>query len=267
MEKSDRYRAPALDKGLDILELLAASSEGLTQVEIAKGLQRGPNEIYRMIDTLVRRGYVIRSTEGDRYLLSLRMLVLSNMHAPRRRLLDATEPLLRRFSREMEQSVHLVVMEEEDVIVISSFAASGNWQMSLRSGSVIGLFNTGSGLVLASFQDPETRSRLVKQHELVPGEEVVKPKVFEALAERVRAEGYHVGDSQTAVGVVNISFPILDPFGHAIAAVTCPYLLRIDTHATQTQAQAVDALGEIARTISLQVFGPTSQQDVDQDQG
>ena len=60
-----RYRAPALDKGLDILELLAASSAGLTQAEIAKGLGRGPNEIYRMLDTLVRRGYVTRTTDGD----------------------------------------------------------------------------------------------------------------------------------------------------------------------------------------------------------
>jgi hypothetical protein len=32
----DRYRAPALDKGLDILELLAEQKEGLTRAEITK---------------------------------------------------------------------------------------------------------------------------------------------------------------------------------------------------------------------------------------
>ena len=36
----DRYRAPALDKGLDILELLASVESGLTQAEIAKGLRK-----------------------------------------------------------------------------------------------------------------------------------------------------------------------------------------------------------------------------------
>ena len=40
----DRYRAPALDKGLDILELLAREEEGLSQAEIAKALGRTPNE-------------------------------------------------------------------------------------------------------------------------------------------------------------------------------------------------------------------------------
>ena len=34
-QEDDRYRAPALDKGLDILELLADIDGGLTQAEIS----------------------------------------------------------------------------------------------------------------------------------------------------------------------------------------------------------------------------------------
>ena len=49
--EKERYRAPALDKGLDILELLAGVDGGLTQAEIAKRLGRSHNELYRMIDT------------------------------------------------------------------------------------------------------------------------------------------------------------------------------------------------------------------------
>ena len=36
----DRYRAPALDKGLDILELLASQPHGLTRAEIVKEMDR-----------------------------------------------------------------------------------------------------------------------------------------------------------------------------------------------------------------------------------
>ena len=61
-DAGDRYRAPALDKGLDILELLATTDEGLSQAEIAKALERSPNEIYRMLDRLVRRHYVVRTS-------------------------------------------------------------------------------------------------------------------------------------------------------------------------------------------------------------
>ena len=55
-DTDDRYRAPALDKGLDILELLSSTDESFSQAEIAKALSRTPNEIYRMLDRLVRRG-------------------------------------------------------------------------------------------------------------------------------------------------------------------------------------------------------------------
>ena len=50
MDKKN-YSAPALDKGLDILELLALSSRSLTQAEIADHLNKSVNEIYRMLNT------------------------------------------------------------------------------------------------------------------------------------------------------------------------------------------------------------------------
>jgi DNA-binding IclR family transcriptional regulator len=46
---ADRYRAPALDKGLDILELLAEQKDGLTRAEITKSLGRNASEMYRML--------------------------------------------------------------------------------------------------------------------------------------------------------------------------------------------------------------------------
>lgn len=90
-DDSDRYRAPALDKGLDILELLARTDGGLTQVEIAKALGKSPNEFYRMLDRLVRRGYVQRQ-DGDRFTLTLKMFGLAHFHQPVRRLVSFAAP-------------------------------------------------------------------------------------------------------------------------------------------------------------------------------
>jgi len=55
-----RYRAPALDKGLEILEYLSGQRMPLTQLEIADGLQRSSGEIYRMLLCLEERGYLAR---------------------------------------------------------------------------------------------------------------------------------------------------------------------------------------------------------------
>ncbi|QUJ70229.1 helix-turn-helix domain-containing protein (plasmid) [Photobacterium sp. GJ3] len=65
--KETRYRAPALDRGLDILEVLAKQSGGLTRTELVSELGVSASQIYRMLERLVARGYVNRIEGGDRY--------------------------------------------------------------------------------------------------------------------------------------------------------------------------------------------------------
>jgi DNA-binding IclR family transcriptional regulator len=69
------YATPALEKGLDILELLAHERDGLTKSEVARGLGRTVSEIFRMLLCLERRGYISQAS-GDRYVLSLRLFQL-----------------------------------------------------------------------------------------------------------------------------------------------------------------------------------------------
>ncbi|MEP7187683.1 MAG: helix-turn-helix domain-containing protein, partial [Roseiflexaceae bacterium] len=42
------YYVPALEKGLDILECLAAQGVPLTPAQIARAIGRGANELFRM---------------------------------------------------------------------------------------------------------------------------------------------------------------------------------------------------------------------------
>lgn len=254
-DDAEKYRAPALDKGLDILEYLAASPSGLSQADIAKGLGRATNEIYRMLNTLVRRNYVTRSPEGDRYMLSLKLLVLANMHPPRRRILDIAEPLMRTVTQRAEQSCHLVLWEDDDLVVSAAFSAPGNWRLSLRPGAIIGLFNTGSGHVLAAFQSDGRRRQMINSHRLVPGEEVIPPDTFNERLSDIRKTGYSLEPSQTVHGVINMSFPILDPMGNAMAALTCPFVERIDDYAAPDSKAVTQFLSETAREISSQLSG------------
>ena len=65
------YAAPALEKGLDILELLARSNVPLSQKEIAQKLGRTIGELYRMVMCLVERGYLVNL--DDRFIVSTKL--------------------------------------------------------------------------------------------------------------------------------------------------------------------------------------------------
>ena len=82
------YRAPALDKGLDIIELLAVTRVGLTQAQIASHLKKSVNEIYRMLNTLKERGYLEFNEVTDQYKLSYKLLNLASTFSPTKSLLE-----------------------------------------------------------------------------------------------------------------------------------------------------------------------------------
>lgn len=221
----DRYRAPALDKGLDILELLANTADGLSQAEIAKALERSPNEIYRMLDRLVRRDYVRRTPE-DRYEITLKLFELAHAKPPLHRMVSQAMPVLRSFARKSEQAVHMVVQDRNILVVIAQVDGPGYWNVSIRVGSRIGLVNTGSGHVFLAFTAPEERALMLEEQGLGGPEKM--PAGLEARLSGVRQQGYEMMPSAQVPSVSNLSVPIFGPLGTVIAALTCPYTQRLD---------------------------------------
>jgi DNA-binding IclR family transcriptional regulator len=245
----DRYRAPALDKGLDILELLAEQPRGLTRGEIVKAMGRGPSEIYRMLERLVARDYVARSAEGDRYALTMKLFVLAHRHPPVRRLVTRALPLMDAFSREAQQSVHLVVPDRDAGLVVGQATCPGNWEFGIRVGTRIDLLATGSGLTLLAFQEPRSTDDTVARWGDDARETVLDR--HEADFAHIRAIGYRIGESRQIRGVDDISVPILSPEGFSIAVLTCPFIQRLDTDVMPDAPETLRLLRTVAERLSL----------------
>lgn len=247
-----RYRAPALDKGLDILELLSAQPDALTRGEIDKALGRRPSEGYRMLERLVARRYVTRSSEGDRYAPSLKLFLMSQRHPPLSRLVTQARTLMQDFARRAEQSCHLGMYEDGNIHVVAEVTSPGKLSLSIRPGSMVSLVDTGSGHVLLAFQTPERRTAMMAAHRPLEGETPLSERELAARIKRVRAAGYWQGDSQHANGIMDIAVPLIGPDGQAFAALTCPYILRIDRHVSAAVDDALRLLLDAARGLSLE---------------
>lgn len=248
-EREDRYRAPALDKGLDILELLASVDGGLTQAEIAKRLGRSPNEFYRMLDRLVHRGYVTR-LEGDRFALTLKLFGLAQLHAPVRRLVSYATPIMRDLAETSRQANQLAVFDRGSAVVVAQQEAPGYWGISIRVGSHISLFDTGSGHVLLAFRPPDERQMMIAEH-LRSAEKAPQSPEFFLRLDQVRDRGYEMMASLQTAGVFNLSAPVLSSDGRAIAALTIPYITLVNTSSAPDINQAVSLLSQAASKLSL----------------
>lgn len=248
-EESDRYRAPALDKGLDILELLASVDGGLTQAEISKRLNRSPNEFYRMLDRLVRRGYVTR-IDGDRYSLTLKLFGLAQLHAPVRRLASYATPLMRDLAQRSKQANQLAVFDRGSAVVIAQQEAPDYWGISIRVGSHISLFDTGSGHILLAFRTPEEREMMIAEHARSKDEISLGPE-FYARLDQIRERGYEMMASAQTAGVYNLSAPILGPDGRGIAALTIPYIALVNAPSAPDITETISLLRGAATQLSV----------------
>lgn len=242
-DTDDKYRAPALDKGLDILELLAAQPKAMTRTEIVKSLGRSSSEIYRMLERLVVRGYVNRSPEGDRFALSIKLFQLGATFPPVRRIVDQAQPLMDAFAKTSSQSIHLAVPDRGKIYVVAQATSQATWEFRLRLGAELSLLSTGSGQTLLAFSTPEERLHLMS---LAPD-----PSIPETLTDdlaEIYETGHRIGPSQQLIGVTDISVPVFTGAGGPVGVLTCPFLPRVDQRNQQVE-ECLALVLETARNI------------------
>ena len=122
-----RYAAPALEKGLDILELLASVSEALTHSEIAGRLGRTVHEVFRMLVCLEERGYISRTGTDERYQLTLKLFEIVHHIIRCNGLITQARPLVQQVASATGQSCHLAMLNHAEVVLVAQSDAPGIW--------------------------------------------------------------------------------------------------------------------------------------------
>jgi len=242
-----RYSAPALEKGLDVLELLAAEAHGLNLQDIARRLDRSPNELFRMLDVLVRRGFLARRPDAT-YLLTLRLFELAHLHPPVDRLLDCAMPHMQELARRTSQSNHLCVHHDARLVVLARAESPEPMSYSVRQGSHFPFRDDRvSARVISAFQHGTRREQLLAELAGSGRKGETRRVSLNKRLEQIRKRGYDEGPSDTINGVVDICFPIFDHFG-AVAALNIVYMRHRDTKLSVPAAR--EKLRQSARVIS-----------------
>jgi DNA-binding IclR family transcriptional regulator len=240
------YPTPALEKGLDLLELFARTPEGLTVSEAARCLNRTVSEIFRMILCLEQRDYLAQSPNKERYHLTLRMFRLAQEHPPTKRLVTEALPTMHWLASELRQSCHLGIVDGGHVVILAQVDSPESTGFYVRMGSKVDLMHAATGHVILAHQNEDARERAVDGWRQETKKR--KPADLEEHLARIRARGYERRASYEVAGVMNVSFPVLNLQGEAIAGLTVPYVKRLEDKITLTEV--VSALREASRRIS-----------------
>lgn len=147
---SPTYPVPALEKGLDILETLAASPVPLSLAELARDLDRGSAEIFRMLVCLERRAYLRRDAVSGKYAPTLRLFELAHTHPPVRVLLEVAREPMRALALKLRENCHLSVIERGRLLVIAREDSPESVRLAIEVGGRFDPKRTASGRLLLS---------------------------------------------------------------------------------------------------------------------
>jgi len=215
------YKLQTLDRAFAVLDLVASSSTPMTVAEIGDALQLRKSTAHRFLLVLERHRIVERAQSG-RFRLGLRLCGLGGRAIEQSDLRDRARPHLRSLVADVEETVHLCVLESMHMIYIDKQEPEQRIRMLSRVGASSPIHCTAVGkAILAAMPPARVEEMLLK----LDGQRFTRRTMTnrEALLkelERTSHRRYAVDDEEREEGVRCAGVAILNPRGEAIAALS-----------------------------------------------
>lgn len=218
-EARSRDLVGSLERGLDVMEILAAHPEGLTLTEMAEqaGLTRAGAR--RFLLTLAGAGYAVQ--EGRRFRLSAKLLSLARTWVQGASLWTYAETFMRQVSEKLGEACSAAILSGEDVVYVARVPGWHILSVSLHVGTRLPAYCTSMGRVLLSGLPPvELEAYLIKAKlsPKTPKTITDRQQLAQAI-ERAGRDGFAIVDEELELGLRSIAVPIRDRAGKIVAAI------------------------------------------------
>jgi len=250
MKKSPKYPIKVLNKSLSILEILLQQGSAMNMTEISKKLDLYPSTTHRILDTLKHWGYVEQEPDNQEYQLGLKVLELGMAKLHQMDLVREATPYLKELVKQCNETVHLGVLEEGEVLYLAKEESSQTIRMISYVGKRAPLHCTALGKVLLAYLPEEEIKKILDKRELPRFTEntITNKRELEKELSKVREQGFALDREENEKDVSCIAAPIRNYQGEVIAALSISSpIFRIDK---KVQNNLKEALIETSRKIS-----------------
>ncbi|MEU0462874.1 MULTISPECIES: IclR family transcriptional regulator [Amycolatopsis] len=249
-----RNQGHGLRRDIDLLEALASEEAqhagGLGVVRLAHLVGREKSQVSRALKALAEEGIVERDPDTLEYRLGWRLFSLV-ARTVEDRLLRAAEPAMRSLSGELEETVHLCVLRDNQVLTLLSVSGH-SFRVQGWEGRGVPAPCTSAGRVLLQDATPDDLYvRFGLRADLgdgCPRSEVRTLPDLWSRIQRGKRDGYAAVREEFEEDLVGVSAPVRDFRGRVVAAlnVSAPkdrFGARLD-EAGRITARAAGAVSE-----------------------
>lgn len=229
---SEEKTANAVERTFSILELVAESTNGLSNSDISRRLKVPKSSASYILRVMENRGYLIRADDG-KYRLGLRLMSLSRGQIAHADVREVAKPVLEQFLRKSRMSeAHLAVLDSGRAVYVEKVEAENSFiKMDIWVGHRLPVHTTAIGKVLvANLTDAEIEKILtMRGMEKKTRKSITSRAKFLQEIVKVREYGVAIDNEENSVSVRCLAAPVYDANGAIVAALgTSSTILQLD---------------------------------------
>ncbi len=221
MKNDESYKVPNLEKGIAVLEYLSLYNIGRSLQEIKNELDISQTTAYRILNTLVRLGYLIYNEDTKYYRLSRKMLSLGYRAINEHNLLEVVLPHLRNLRDIVKETVCFGVLGDEKGIFIEQAQGNHTFRFILSPGKPFELHCSAPGKAIMAYLSENVRDYYLSQmkFERYNSRTIIDQKAYLEELEKVKEKGYAMDNEEELTGVVCIGAPIFNYTNYPCGAI------------------------------------------------
>jgi len=211
----------AADTVLSVLETVAWAGEPVGVTQIAQSLHATKSAIFRHLQTLVDRVYLIQDADTNRYRLGPRAFLIGHL-APRSwDLAQTLEGPMRELRDEVGSAVVLSTPTPRGALVVSTLPGTRPIDIGVRPGSELALHASAQGKVFLAFGSKALSDRVLQGPlAALTARTMTDPNDLAAELTRIRDQGYATAPEETLLGCNALAVPIHDHDDRLVASIS-----------------------------------------------
>lgn len=211
-------------KAIDVLEALAAAHSYIGVRDISRKTGLSVSSIYRILNELQERGYVMKNPDSKKYRMGTKALALTeNIISRPGNMMYLVRVYMSELNLNTKETIHLAYLRDEcSGMYISKIDTPHAIGLLSKVGRTFPLYCTGAGKALLAYS-PEAfiKNYFEKaQMERLTPKTLYTPELLEKDLVEVRRRGFAVDDEEHHLNTVCVAAPIFDGDGRVIASMS-----------------------------------------------
>ena len=213
--------APALERGLHILECLSRHHEGATLSEVSGELDLPKNSTLRLLQTLTHSGYLARDERSLRYRLTDKLLRIGQPRVRDISLVECALDAMKSLRDAVGETAQLGIATGDEGVIIEKFESNNAIRIGVEIGLRFPLHNNAPGKILLAYREPSDRELTLARITLdrCTDRTITDVGALRKECERVVTQGYASDWGEADEGIHCVAAPVRERSGRLVATV------------------------------------------------